>query len=39
MGDNRCNASDSGVFGPIDRNLVVGRAFVIAWPFDRLSWL
>jgi signal peptidase I len=39
MGDNRCNSSDSRVFGPIDQNLVVGRAFVIAWPFDRLSWL
>jgi signal peptidase I len=39
MGDNRCNSSDSRVFGPIDENLVVGRAFVLAWPFDRLSWL
>jgi len=39
MGDNRCNSSDSRVFGPIDERLVVGRAFVIAWPFDRLSWL
>ena len=39
MGDNRCNSSDSRVFGPIDEKLVVGRAFVIAWPFDRLSWL
>jgi signal peptidase I len=39
MGDNRCNSSDSRVFGPIGQNLVVGRAFVIAWPFDRLSWL
>jgi signal peptidase I len=39
MGDNRCNSSDSRVFGPIPENLVVGRAFVIAWPFDRLSWL
>ena len=39
MGDNRCNSSDSRVFGPISQKLVVGRAFVIAWPFDRLSWL
>ena len=36
MGDNRCNSSDSRVFGPIDENLVVGRAFVLVWPFDRL---
>ena len=39
MGDNRCNSSDSRVFGPIAEDLVVGRAFVLAWPFDRLSWL
>jgi signal peptidase I len=39
MGDNRCNSSDSRVFGPIDQHLVVGRAFVLAWPVDRLSWL
>jgi signal peptidase I len=39
MGDNRCNSSDSRVFGPIDEHLVVGRAFVVAWPLDRLSWL
>jgi signal peptidase I len=39
MGDNRCNSSDSRVFGPIDQHLVVGRAFLLAWPFDRLSWL
>jgi len=39
MGDNRCNSSDSRVFGPISENLLVGRAFVLAWPFSRLSWL
>ena len=39
MGDNRCNSSDSRVFGAIDDDLLVGRAFVLAWPVDRLSWL
>ncbi len=39
MGDNRCNSSDSRVFGPIEDDLVVGRAFVLAWPFGRLTWL
>jgi signal peptidase I len=39
MGDNRCNSSDSRVFGPIDEKLVVGRAFVLAWPLGRLAWL
>ena len=32
MGDNRSNSSDSRVFGPIDEDLVVGRAFIRAWP-------
>jgi signal peptidase I len=39
MGDNRCNSSDSRVFGPISEDLLVGRAFVLAWPLARLSWL
>ena len=39
MGDNRCNSSDSRVFGPVGEDLLVGRAFVVAWPFARLSWL
>jgi len=39
MGDNRCNSSDSRVFGPIGEDLLVGRAFVLAWPVGRLSWL
>jgi signal peptidase I len=39
MGDNRCDSSDSRVFGPIDEDLVVGRAFVLAWPPGRIAWL
>jgi signal peptidase I len=39
MGDNRCNSTDSRVFGPIDEHLVVGRAFVLAWPVSRVTWL
>lgn len=45
MGDHRSNSSDSrahmgqpgGGFVPVD--LVVGRAFVIAWPPGRVAWL
>jgi signal peptidase I len=37
MGDNRTNSSDSRYIGPIDENLIIGRAFVIVWPPDRLS--
>jgi signal peptidase I len=39
MGDNRGNSEDSRVFGAIDQNLVVGRAFVRIWPFSRFGWL
>jgi signal peptidase I len=37
MGDNRENSLDSRVFGPIDADLIVGRAFVRVWPLTRLS--
>jgi signal peptidase I len=39
MGDNRCDSTDSRVFGPIGESLVVGRAFVIIWPLGRAGWL
>jgi signal peptidase I len=32
MGDNRNNSGDSRFFGPIDRKLVLGCAFVVYWP-------
>jgi signal peptidase I len=39
MGDNRCDSTDSRAFGPINQDLVVGRAFVRVWPFSHLGWL
>jgi signal peptidase I len=39
MGDNRCNSTDSRIFGTIERSTIVGRAFAIVWPFKRLRWL
>jgi len=39
MGDNRANSQDSRSFGPIARDRIVGRAFVILWPPGRFSWL
>jgi signal peptidase I len=39
MGDNRNNSQDSRVFGAIDDDVVVGRAFVRIWPFGRAGWL
>lgn len=39
MGDNRAESFDSRNFGPIPTSLVVGRAFVVLWPFSAISWL
>jgi signal peptidase I len=39
MGDNRGNSRDSRFFGPIDGDLIVGRAFVIVWPLGRAGGL
>ncbi len=34
MGDNRPNSSDSRYFGPINQDLVVGKAWLRIWPLD-----
>jgi signal peptidase I len=39
MGDNRGNSEDSRFIGPIPESSVVGRAFAIIWPLNRLSGL
>ena len=39
MGDNRLNSEDSRVFGPIDEDTIVGRAFVKVLPLDDIGWL
>ena len=39
MGDNRSNSRDSHVFGPIPRNLIVGRAFIRVWPLSAIGLL
>ena len=39
MGDNRGNSQDSRLFGPIERDAVVGRAFVRIWPLNHIGWL
>jgi signal peptidase I len=39
MGDNRTNSFDSRRFGPVDEDLVVGRAFVRVWPLGDLKSL
>jgi hypothetical protein len=37
MGDNRPESQDSRFFGPIERELIVGRAFVRYFPLARIT--
>ncbi len=37
MGDNRDQSYDSRIFGPIDRDVIIGRAVFRGWPFSRIS--
>jgi signal peptidase I len=39
MGDNRTDSRDSRIFGPIDQDTIVGRAFVRVWPLTDLGFL
>ena len=32
LGDNRTNSTDSRVFGAVDQDLIVGKAFLRVWP-------
>lgn len=37
MGDNRGNSRDSRVFGPLKRNLIIGKVLFRGYPFDNIS--
>jgi len=39
MGDNRGNSGDSRMFGSINEDEILGRAFAIYWPVGRLAGL
>lgn len=39
MGDNRGDSRDSRIFGPIDEDQIVGRAFVRVWPLSQIGFL
>jgi signal peptidase I len=39
MGDNRPQSQDSRFFGPIDRELIVGRAWLRYFPLDRIGFM
>lgn len=37
FGDNRPNSRDGREFGPIDRSLIIGKAFLVYWPLSEVS--
>lgn len=37
MGDNRPNSADGRVFGQLREDAILGKAFMIYWPLDRIS--
>lgn len=39
LGDNRSNSEDSRVWGPLPGDLIIGKAVLIYWPFDRVQML
>lgn len=39
MGDNRPESFDSRMFGSVEVGQIVGRAFVVIWPFSDWTWL
>lgn len=39
MGDNRNGSQDSRSFGPIAQDTIVGRAFIVVWPFSDINRL
>lgn len=39
MGDNRPDSQDSRFFGPVDRELIIGRAWLRYFPLDRVGFI
>lgn len=39
MGDNRGNSHDSRIFGPVPGDNIIGRAFALVWPLNRIGSL
>lgn len=37
MGDNRTQSRDSRFFGPIEKSLIIGHAFIRVWPPNRFG--
>jgi len=39
LGDNRNHSSDSRLFGPVNRDLITGKAFFRYWPIEALGFI
>lgn len=39
MGDNRTASLDSRIFGPVDRDYIVGKTFLRGWPLNKVGLL
>ncbi len=37
LGDNRGQSLDSRVFGPVNKELIVGKTWIRGWPFSRIT--
>ena len=37
LGDNRGQSLDSRIFGPVKKDLIVGRTWIRGWPFSRVT--
>lgn len=38
LGDNRFHSSDSRRWGTLDKNFIIGKAFIRAWPIDEAKY-
>jgi len=37
LGDNRGESLDSRIFGPVNKDFIVGRAWIRAWPLNQIT--
>lgn len=37
MGDNRSSSLDSRIFGAVEKNFIIGKTWLRAWPMDKIT--